>query len=199
MTTVDNGRHALAEIIARCRMGIDCIICPSSCVHSPRNILDNHQSRDAGAFACTLLTNFNLLNISSKVLLAAAIIVFVEKLFLNVVAINFHLKALADRLEENRLGLKALDSLSKAHPVATKKTPYHKRGHKRMSSLATIDLATLSHQGGEQQDDSSTTRGHHTTLENDSRLFPSKTSPELRPKRRTKKVTSVIVNQVRPS
>jgi hypothetical protein len=164
--------------------------------------LDNHQSRDAGAFACTLLTNFNLLRISSKVLLAAAIIFFVEKLFLNVVAINFHQKALADRLEENRLGLKALDSLSKAHPVASKKAPHHKRGHKRRSSVATIDLATLPHQGGEQQDETiniSTTRGHHTTLANDSRLLPSKSSPELRPKRRTKKVTSVIVNQVRPS
>lgn len=179
-------------------MGIDCIICPSSCVYSPRNVLDNHQSCDAGAFACTLLTNFTFLKISSKVLLAAAIIVFVEKLFLNFVAINFHQKALADRLEENRLGLKALDCLSKAHPVVTKKPPHHKRGHKRMSSVA-IDLATPPHQG-EKQDDSvniSTTRGHNTTLENDSRMFPSKSSPELQPKRRTKKVTSVIVNQVR--
>lgn len=130
--------------------------------------------------------------------MAAAIIVFAEKLFLNFVAINFHQKALADRLEENRLGLKALDCLSKAHPVASKKHPHHKRGHKRMSSVA-IDLATLPHQE-EQQDDTiniSLTRGHTTTLESDSRMFPSKSSPELQPKRRTKKVTSVIVNQVR--
>lgn len=130
--------------------------------------------------------------------MAAAIIVFVEKLFLNFVAINFHQKALADRLEENRLGLKALDSLSKAQPVASKKLPYHKRGqHKRMSSAVTIDFATLPHQG-EQQDDISTTRGHLTTLADDSRMFASKSSPELQPpKRRRKKVTSVIVNQVR--
>lgn len=129
--------------------------------------------------------------------MAAAIIIFVEKLFLNFVAINFHQKALADRLEENRLGLKALDSLSKAQPVASKKPPHHKRGHKRMSSAATIDFATLPHQG-EQQDDISTSRGHHTTLADDSRMFASKSSPELQPpKRRTKKVTRVIVNQVR--
>ena len=131
--------------------------------------------------------------------MAAAIIVFVEKLFLNVVAINFHQKALADRLEENRLGLKALDSLSKAHPVASRKPPHHKRGHKRMSTATTIDFATLPHQE-EQQDDTSnisTTRGHLTTLADDSRTFASKSSPELKPKRRTKKVTSVIVNQVR--
>jgi hypothetical protein len=129
--------------------------------------------------------------------LAAAIIVFVEKLFLNFVAINFHQKALADRLEENRLGLKALDSLSKAHPVASKKPPHHKRGHKGMSTSATIDFATLPHQE-EQEDDISTTRGHHTTLADDSRMFASKSSPELQPpKRRRKKVTSVIVNHVR--
>ena len=161
--------------------------------------MDNHQSCDAGVFACRFLTHFTFLKISLKVLLATAIIVFVEKLFLNFVAINFHQKALADRLEENRLGLKALDSLSKAHPVASKKPPHHKRGHKRMSTVATIDLATLPHQG--EQDDTiniPTTRGHHTTLADDSRMFPSISSPELRqPKRRTKKVTSVIVNQVR--
>ena len=130
--------------------------------------------------------------------MAAAIILFVEKLFLNFVAINFHQKSLADRLEENRLGLKVLDSLSKAHPVASKKPPYHKRGHKRTSTTATIDLATLPHQG--EQDDTvniSTTRGYNTTLADDSGVFPSKSSPELQSKRRAKKVTSVIVNQVR--
>ena len=128
--------------------------------------------------------------------MAAAIIVFVEKLFLNFVAINFHQKALADRLEENRLGLKALDSLSKAHPVASKKPPHHKRGHKRMSSSTTIDFATLPHQG-EQQDDISTTKDHHMTSADDSRVSASKSSLELRPpKRRRKRVTSVIVNQV---
>ena len=144
--------------------------------------------------------NFTFFKILQKVLLAAAIILFVEKLFLNFVAINFHQKALADRLEENRLGLKALDSLSKAHPVAPKKHPHHKHGHKRMTTVTTIDLTTLPHQG-EQQDDTinniSTTRGHHTTLADESRMFPSKSSPELQPKGRAKKVTSVIVNQVR--
>lgn len=161
--------------------------------------MDNHQSCDAGAFACNCYKKFTFLKISSKVLLAAAIIIFVEKLFLNFVAINFHQKALADRLEENRLGLKALDSLSKAQPVASKKPPHHRRGQKRMSTVATTDLATLPHQE-EQQDDTiniSTTRGHHTTLADDSGMFPSKISPELQLKRRTKKVTSVIVNQVR--
>ena len=119
---------------------------------------------------------------------------------MNFVAINFHQKALADRLEENRRGLKALDSLSKAHPVAPKKHPHHKqRGHKGMSTVASMDFATLPHQGEQQYDtvDVSTTRGHHTTLADDSGTFSSKSSTRLQPKRRTKKVTSVIVNQVR--
>ena len=119
--------------------------------------------------------------------MAAAIILFVEKFFLNFVAIKFHQKALADRLEENRLGLKALDCLSNAHPVASKKPPHHKRGRKKMGSVGTIDLATLSHQG--QQDDNSPTESQ---TGNDSK------STERQPKRRRKKVTSVIVDQVRP-
>lgn len=42
-----------------------------------------------------------------------------EKIFLRYVAINFHRKALADRLAENHLGLTALDRLSNAHPHTT--------------------------------------------------------------------------------
>ena len=113
------------------------------------------------------------------------------------VAINFHQKALADRLEENRLGLKALDCLSNAHPVVSKKP--HQKHHKRMSSVGTIDLAALSHHG--QQDepiDTSTTKGHRTTLVNgSSKIFSSKYTRALQPKRQKKKVASVIVDQVR--
>lgn len=45
---VDNGCQAMAEIASRYHMGIDRIICPSSCVYSPAIILDNHQSCYAG-------------------------------------------------------------------------------------------------------------------------------------------------------
>ena len=132
------------------------------------------------------------LKISSKALVAAAVIVFVEKLFLNFVAIKFHQKALADRLEENRLGLKALDSLSNAHPVASKKPPHPKRGHKRVDSTGPIDLATLPHPRPQNDNiNISTDRGYQTTSVNDSK---SKSTP--RPKRGRKKVTSVIVDQV---
>jgi hypothetical protein len=76
-----------------------------------------------------------------QALFASGIILLAEKLFLQFVAINFHQKAIADRLAENRLGLKALDRLSNAQPAAVKKTPY-KRGHKSfMGSFGTtLDL-----------------------------------------------------------
>jgi hypothetical protein len=55
----------------------------------------------------------------------------VEKLFLRFVAINFHQRALADRLAENRLGLKALDRLSNAHPASTpRRAPYGRKEHR---------------------------------------------------------------------
>lgn len=65
-----------------------------------------------------------------KALFSASLILLVEKIFLQFVAISFHRKALADRLSENRLGLKALDRLSNAQPAPQKKSPYMKKGHK---------------------------------------------------------------------
>lgn len=69
-----------------------------------------------------------------------------EKLFLRFVAINFHRHALADRLAENRVGLKALDLLSNAHPVSTsRKTGHGKKVHKNaLGSIgASLDLGGL--------------------------------------------------------
>ncbi|KAJ7707168.1 hypothetical protein B0H16DRAFT_1265701, partial [Mycena metata] len=61
-------------------------------------------------------------------------------LFLRFVAINFHQKALADCLTENRLGLKALDRLSNSQP-APKRTPYAKRS--RRTPSGSVDFSTL--------------------------------------------------------
>ena len=59
-----------------------------------------------------------------------------EKAFLRYVAINFHRKALAERIAENQLGLRALDRLSNAQPTA-KKSPYAgKKGHRSRGSSA---------------------------------------------------------------
>ncbi|KAF9247339.1 Mechanosensitive ion channel-domain-containing protein [Melanogaster broomeanus] len=86
---------------------------------------------------------------------AAAVILFVEKLFLRLVAINFHQRALADRLAENRLGLKALDRLSDAHPAMTsRRPPYERKGHKgALGSIGTsLDLGALASARTQQRD-----------------------------------------------
>ena len=62
-----------------------------------------------------------------------------EKVFLHFVAINFHERALADRLTENRAALKALDRLSNAQPVSAKRV-YGRKGHKHSSLGNSVDL-----------------------------------------------------------
>ncbi|KAF8160952.1 Mechanosensitive ion channel-domain-containing protein [Crassisporium funariophilum] len=128
-----------------------------------------------------------IINRLMQALFAAGIILFVEKLFLQFVAINFHQKALADRLEENQLGLKALDSLSNAQPGSpSKRSPYTKRGHKSPGS------GTYTPTGNGNA--STPTKGRDTPPTHDSKFF----SPGVNqaPKRRKKKMASVIVDQV---
>lgn len=114
----------------------------------------------------------------------------VEKLFLQFVAINFHEKALADRLEENRKGLKALDRLSNAQPMQNKKSPYGKRGHK--SASASVDLFGISHRGH--------TKVGQTGADAWSEKHDSPAPPNARhvdrQRKRKKPMTSVIVDQV---
>ncbi|KAG1752650.1 Mechanosensitive ion channel-domain-containing protein [Suillus paluster] len=76
-----------------------------------------------------------VINRVMQALFTAGIILLVEKLFLRFVAINFHQRALADRLAENRMGLKALDHLSNAQPAPVKKSPHAKKGHKHALSF----------------------------------------------------------------
>ncbi|PPQ98446.1 hypothetical protein CVT24_004125 [Panaeolus cyanescens] len=135
------------------------------------------------------------LKIQIEALFAAGIILFIEKLFLQFVAVNFHEKALAERVAENQLGLKALDSLSNAQssPII-KKYPYFKRGHKSTpGSTATIDLATAS-QNGEHTAQSSPVQGS-SGPDNESK--PN--SPRQNQKSRGRKknaMAAVIVDQV---
>ncbi|KAF8513408.1 Mechanosensitive ion channel-domain-containing protein [Hysterangium stoloniferum] len=106
---------------------------------------------------------------------AALVILLVEKCFLQFIAIRFHRKALADRLVENQLALKALDRLSNAQVVASKKNVYGRKrgyGHKTASSVTT----SASFDAEE----------HNETL--------SKSNNAK--KRRRKAVTSVILDQV---
>lgn len=133
-----------------------------------------------------------------KALFAAGIILLVEKLFLQFVAINFHEKALADRLEENRKGLKALDRLSNAQPAPSKRSPYTKRGHK--SPSASVDLFGIAHHGHNKVGqnggvDSSplwSEKGHDSPVEKG----PTNSRHAERQRKRKKAMTSVIVDQV---
>ncbi|CAE6495620.1 unnamed protein product, partial [Rhizoctonia solani] len=74
-----------------------------------------------------------------QALFSAGIILLVEKLFLQFVAIRFHEEALADRLAENHLALKALDRLSNA---AGSKIKAFKKKHKSgaASRNASVEL-----------------------------------------------------------
>ncbi|KAI0741441.1 Mechanosensitive ion channel-domain-containing protein [Daedaleopsis nitida] len=77
-----------------------------------------------------------IVNRVMQALFSAGCLLLVEKCFLRYVAINFHRKALAERIVENQLGLRALDRLSNAHP-APKKSPYaNKKGHRSGGSSA---------------------------------------------------------------
>ncbi|KLO11534.1 hypothetical protein SCHPADRAFT_830996 [Schizopora paradoxa] len=73
-----------------------------------------------------------IVNRVMQALFSAAVLLLAEKIFLRFVAIDFHRKALADRIAENQLGLKALDRLSNAQPSGMR-VPFSiskKRGHK---------------------------------------------------------------------
>ncbi|KAF7309662.1 hypothetical protein MIND_00337300 [Mycena indigotica] len=121
-----------------------------------------------------------IVNRVMQALFSAAIILFFEKLFLRFVAINFHQKALADRLAENRLGLKALDRLSNAQPTV-RKTAYGKRGRK--TPTGSVDFSAL------RLKDPEVTQ-HTPTASKTPKQTPT------RKQRRRKAMTSIIVDQV---
>ncbi|KAF7356734.1 Calcium channel [Mycena venus] len=128
-------------------------------------------------------------------LFSASMIFLVEKLFLRFVAINFHQKALADRLAENRLGLKALDRLSNAQP-APKKSPYGKRAG-RKTPTGSVEFSHLrfnSHSGVDtlQQHDKEKAAGSSTSR---SPITPTK-KDSVRKQKRRKAMASIIVDQV---
>lgn len=132
-----------------------------------------------------------------KALFSAGIILFVEKLCLQWVAINFHQKALADRLAENQLGLRALDRLSNAPAMTATKKSHTKRGHKATGSTATFDLLSNPHPsplGGSKTTETPLRKGHDIPPLDETKNFPK--SNRL-PKRRKKKMASVIVDHVR--
>lgn len=119
-----------------------------------------------------------------------------EKLCLQWVAVNFHQKALADRLAENQLGLKALDRLSNAPAMSpNKKTLCTKKGYVATGSAAKIDFLSTPHHsplGGSKSNEAPLLEGQDKPPLNESKI--SLKFSRL-PKRR-KKMTNVIVDHV---
>jgi len=110
---------------------------------------------------------------------------------LQFVAINFHQKALAERLTENRLGLRALDRLSNAHPILNKKPQHARRGHK--SPSASVDLfgaLPRGHRAGQSGAD-----GSPATSEGPNIVDKAKRRRHER-QRKKKAMASIIVDQV---
>ncbi|KAH6914178.1 Mechanosensitive ion channel-domain-containing protein [Coprinopsis sp. MPI-PUGE-AT-0042] len=112
-----------------------------------------------------------------QALFAAAMLLLLEKTILHYIAIRFHQTALADRLTENRLALRALDHLSTAAPTPMKKSPYRK-GPRGASSSAFDVWNTATPKSSGKSD------------------FPSDSPPAKRQRKQNKNVANVIVDQV---
>jgi hypothetical protein len=123
-----------------------------------------------------------------QALFSASILLLAEKVFLRYVAINFHRRALADRITENQLGLRALDRLSNATPnPAIRRHPYGnaaKKGH-RSSALIGAQASSSTSSPINEKDE--------TQLEESG----SKGKKELRQRRKQRStVASVIVENL---
>ncbi|KAF8904384.1 Mechanosensitive ion channel-domain-containing protein [Gymnopilus junonius] len=148
-------------------------------------------------------TYWIVVNRVMQALFSAGIILFVEKLLLQFVAINFHQKALADRIAENQLGLKALDHLSNPYPYSPRKLPHtRKRGHKENGSIGTFDFqssGTFDYRSLKKVETSTETSpgsGGETSPLNHPQGPSVKPNGRPRLKKRRRKMASVIVDQV---
>lgn len=147
-----------------------------------------------------------------QALFAATIILLAEKVFVRIIAIRFHQKALADRLLENRVALKVLDKLSNAlpqFPIAAKKK---KRRHSPGNSLdAGMKLGASAASSAQQTPDPSrpgtpelkvkggaNKKEYAVTKEGSAdgtKLEPDGTS-KVKRKKKGKAVTNVLVDQL---
>lgn len=187
-----NGCKSLVKARTRYHLGLDRFVPYPNSLPATSRVLGYLEQCDAGWCLHLERADTEIFNTSStKALFASGIIIFVEKLFLQFVAINFHEKALAERIAENQLGLKALDHLSDAPITQTKKaglrkgmkspTPldYSNAGPLKAASLMTESFPVKEEDNGNVKSDQS-----------------SSPNPFSLHKRKKKNVTSVIVDQV---
>lgn len=179
-------------------MGLDRFVCDTRYISAYWGLLGHHQSCHAGG--PLISPQMSRVFMRTQAVFSAGIIILVEKLFLQFVAINFHQKALADRVAENRLGLKALDRLSNAQPSTPhKKPPHGKRGHKSPANSIgnSLDLSGPPRRIQEDAADGSPTgsdKGDHSPA----RTHKKRSKSAVRQRQRRKAMASVIVDQVGP-
>ncbi|TDL20127.1 hypothetical protein BD410DRAFT_821919 [Rickenella mellea] len=147
-------------------------------------------------------TYWVIVNRVMQALFSAGLILLLEKIFLRFVAIRFHQKALADRLAENKLALRALDRLSNADPSLPRKSPFGTpkkySGHKSPSGSRSPSVDLLSKDQGEKEQHSE--KISHSTVVNIAELASSKLkkreAARERKQKRRRAMAAVIVDQV---
>ncbi|KAI0641891.1 Mechanosensitive ion channel-domain-containing protein [Trametes meyenii] len=144
---------------------------------------------------------WTIINRVMQAMFSGGLLLLAEKAFLRYVAINFHRKALADRIAENQLGLRALDRLSNAQP-APKKTPYNsgKKGHRsRGSSLDILGMNGRRSRSGSpiiEKNNVRTETGTASGSSSPSQLKEKKDTKRSRKRNRRNVVAAVIVDQL---
>jgi hypothetical protein len=134
-------------------------------------------------------------NVIKQALFSTSLILLAEKTFLQFVAISFHRKALADRLAENRLGLRALDRLSNAQPAPTKKAPHSRRGHKHRTN-SSFGLYGHKSTHEEEPNGQGSAPGSPAPGEKAGHLLRKRTGHAERKQKRRKAMATIIVDQV---
>lgn len=130
-----------------------------------------------------------------QALFAAGVIILAEKIFLRFVAINFHQKALSERLAENRLGLEALDRLSNAQPNSHRKSQFGKKGHKASASSADL-MNTKGHRRAPDIPEGSSPINTTINEKVSAPIETVKSGHAERKRKRRKFMASIIVDQV---
>ncbi|GJJ11352.1 hypothetical protein Clacol_005584 [Clathrus columnatus] len=134
-----------------------------------------------------------IINRVAGTLFAATMVLLIEKCFLHFVAIQFHKKALADRLLENKLALKALDRLSAAQSPSTKRKSFGRRKTGKTASAPisqdpSYEVLTEIANSSQQQPPS----GHRL----DDAIIDVATKDAKRSRRKRRAIASMILDQV---
>ncbi|EKM50351.1 uncharacterized protein PHACADRAFT_152233 [Phanerochaete carnosa HHB-10118-sp] len=134
-----------------------------------------------------------IINRVMQALFTLAILCLVEKIFLRYIAINFHRRALADRIAENQTGLRALDRLSNTTPnTSSRRYPYGqmwRRGHRSGSPSAHVSL-------GDPQSNPGSSSSSPISEKPEEKKHHKHEKEHERQKRKRRPMTAVIVDNL---